>query len=58
MTYSKAQETVRRAYQAVLGRQPDAGSRGYVDKVLREHWTQGDVERELRGSAEYRNKNR
>jgi hypothetical protein len=36
MTSAKAQEIVRRAYQAVLNREPDAGSRTYVDKVLRE----------------------
>jgi hypothetical protein len=54
MTYAKAQEIVRRAYQAVLNREPDAGSRGYVDKVLRDKWSQQDVERELRRSGEYR----
>jgi hypothetical protein len=58
MTPAKAEEVVRRAYQSVLEREPDAGSRRYVDKVLREKWTQQDVERELRKSAEYRNKNR
>jgi len=54
MTYAKAQEIVHRAYQAVLNREPDAGSRGYVDKVLRDKWSQQDVERELRRSGEYR----
>jgi len=42
----------------VLGREPDSGSRGYVDRVLRERWSQQDVERELRKSDEYRAKNR
>jgi peptidase inhibitor family I36 len=56
MTYAKAQDIVRRAYLAVLNREPDPGSRGYVDKVFRDHWSQQDVERELRNSAEYRNK--
>lgn len=56
MTYEKAQEIVRRAYQSVLKREPDAGSRGYVDKVMREKWTQADIERELRKSPEYRGK--
>jgi Peptidase inhibitor family I36 len=56
MTYPKAQDIVRRAYLTVLKREPDAGSRDYVDKVMREHWTQADVERELRKSPEYRNK--
>jgi len=56
MTYAKAQDIVRRAYLSVLKREPDAGSRDYVNKVMGEHWTQADVERELRKSAEYRNK--
>ena len=50
----KAEEIVRRAYHSVLGREPDAGARGYVNRVLRDKWTQQDVERELRRSAEYR----
>ena len=54
MTYPKAQEVVRRAYLSTLKREPDAGSRGFVDKVMRDHWTQADVERELRKSSEYR----
>jgi peptidase inhibitor family I36 len=58
MTYPKAQEVVRRAYLAVLRREPDPASRGFVDRVFRDHWTQQDVERELRKSPEYRNKDR
>jgi hypothetical protein len=58
MTMPKAQEVVRRAYLAVLGREPDPGSRSYVVKVFREHWSQEDVERELRKSPEYRNSRR
>jgi hypothetical protein len=58
MTRAKAQDIVRRAYNAVLKREPDAGSQGFVDRVLRDHWSQEDVERELRKSAEYRNKGR
>jgi len=55
MTPAKAQEIVRRAYLAVLKREPDPqGSRGWVDRVLRDHWSQQDVERELRNSPEYR----
>jgi hypothetical protein len=56
MTPAKAQDIVRRAYLAVLRREPDPASRGFVDRVLRDHWSQQDVERELRNSAEYRNK--
>ena len=54
MTRARAEEIVRRAYLSVFGREPDPGSRGYVDRVLRDHWTQQDVERELRRSPEYR----
>jgi hypothetical protein len=54
MTGSRAQEVVRRAYLAVLRREPDPASRGYVEKVMRDGWTQQDVERELRRSDEYR----
>ena len=57
MTREQAEEVVRRAYESVLGREPDAGSRGYVDHVLRDHWSEGDVARELRNSDEYRSKN-
>jgi hypothetical protein len=56
MTRSRAEEIVRNAYRSVLRREPDGGSRGYVDRVLRDHWTQADVERELRRSPEYRNR--
>lgn len=56
VTRDEAEEIVRRAYQNVLRRDPDAGARGYVDRVLRDRWTQGDVERELRKSPEYRNR--
>src|SRR5262249_38715555 len=57
MTVPTAQEIVRRAYLEVLKREPDpGGSQGYVDKVIREHWSQQDVERELRKSDEYRRK--
>jgi hypothetical protein len=55
MTWPKAQEIVRQAYLNVLKREPDAaGSRGYVERVFRDKWTQADVERELRKSPEYR----
>ena len=54
MTMARAQDIVRRAYLSILKREPDPGSRGYVDKVFREHWSQEDVERELRKSDEYR----
>jgi hypothetical protein len=37
-------------------REPDPGSQGYVERVYRDGWTQQDVERDLRKSAEYRSK--
>lgn len=58
MTRQKAEEIVRQAYRSELQREPDPGSQVYVDKVLRNHWTEQDVARELRKSPEYRNKNR
>jgi hypothetical protein len=53
-----AEDIVRRAYRSVLNREPDPASAGYVERVLRDGWSQEDVERELRQSAEYRNRNR
>lgn len=58
VTQEQAEEIVRQAYEEVLGREPDAASRSYVDKVLRNQWTREDVARELRKSAEYRDKHR
>ncbi len=59
MTPAKAEEIVRQAYRSVLGREPDeAGARGYIQNVLRNGWTQREVERELRNSPEYRNRRR
>jgi hypothetical protein len=51
-----AEQLVARAYRSVLSREPDPASRVYVDKVLREHWSEADVSRELRNSPEYRAK--
>ena len=57
MTREKAEEIVKRAYRSVLGREADAGGmQGYVQRVLRDHWSEADVARALRNSDEYRNK--
>ena len=56
MTRAKAEEIVRQAYVAVLNREPDPGSRGYVDAILRKTMTREQLERELRNSPEYRNR--
>jgi Beta/Gamma crystallin len=58
MTRVKAEEIVRQAYLSVLNREPDAASRGYVDAVFRKKMTREELERELRNSPEYRNRNR
>jgi hypothetical protein len=56
MARSRAEDIVRRAYQTVLRREPDPASSGFVERVIRDGWTQADVERELRKSEEYRRK--
>ena len=53
----QAQEMVRRAYQSVLGREPDSsGSSLYVQRIRQNRWSEADVAKELRNSPEYRNK--
>lgn len=56
ITREQAQAVVRSAYQNVLGREPDPGSAGYVERVFNDHWSQQQVENELRNSVEYRQK--
>jgi hypothetical protein len=58
LTRPKAQEMVRRAYLNVFKREPDPGAAGWVDNVLRNKWSQDDLERELRNTPEFRQKNR
>ncbi len=58
MTRDEAQDIVRRAYLSVLGREPDAGSEGFVTRVLRDNWSEAEVARELRKSPEFRNRRR
>jgi hypothetical protein len=59
MTRDQAVGIVQRAYWSVLHREADAGGmEGYVQRVLRDHWSEADVARELRHSDEYRNKHR
>lgn len=55
MTVQRAEQIVRQAYLSVLRREPDPGSQPFVNHVLRDRWSQQDVERELRKSPEYRN---
>ena len=56
MTRAKAEAIVARAYRSVLKREPDPASATFVEKVLRDKWTEEDVSAELRKSPEYRNK--
>jgi hypothetical protein len=58
MTLPKARDIVRNAYLAVLQREPDPGAETYVARVMRDKWTQQDVERELRRSPEFLNRQR
>lgn len=58
LTEADAKAVVRRAYLSVLGREPDPGSAGLVERVRRDHWTEREVARELRNSEEFRNKAR
>ena len=50
----RAEESSGAPISSVLRREPDAASRGYVDRVLRDNWSQSDIERDLRKSDEYR----
>lgn len=56
MTRQRAENVVRNAYRSVLNRDPDPASEGFVEHVLRDGWSQADVERDLRRSAEYQNR--
>jgi TorA maturation chaperone TorD len=54
-----ASDMVRRAYNAVLNREPDAnGMRDYKARVINDRWTQQQLEDALRNSDEYRSKHR
>jgi hypothetical protein len=57
-TYQQAQEIVRRAYRSVLGRDPDPAASGWVNEVMKNNWSQQQLEAQLRNSQEYREKNR
>ena len=56
MTRDRAEDMVRRAYQSVLGRDPDPAARSWVDNVIRYRMTQQQLEAELRKTPEYRNR--
>jgi hypothetical protein len=56
MSRQEAEGIVQRAYQSVLGRDPDPGSKSWVDEVMKHNWNQRQLEAELRKSPEYRAK--
>ena len=54
-SYREAEAKVRRGYQSVLGRNPDAqGLRDWTQQVMSRNWNQRDLEVALRQSDEYR----
>jgi hypothetical protein len=54
-TDAEAADIVRRAYRAVLNREPDpTGLRDYKARVLRDHWSEQQIADALRQSDEYR----
>ena len=57
-TYQQAEQIVRRAYRSTLGRDPDPAARSWVNAVMKNNWSQGQLEAELRKSDEYRNRQR
>ena len=59
MSRDRAEDIVKRAYRNVLKRDADSGGlRSFTDRVLRDHWSQEDVEKALRNSDEYRHMRR
>ena len=59
MREEDARAMVRRAYLNVLRREPDqSGWDSYTQRVMRDGWTQAQLERTLRDSDEFRNMSR
>lgn len=55
-TYAEAESMVRRAYRSVFKRDPDPGARSWIDAVMKNNWSQSELERQLMQSPEYRNR--
>ena len=54
-SYRDAETIVRRSYRSVLGRNPDPqGLRNWTEQVMRNNWTERDLEFALTQSEEYR----
>lgn len=59
MTDAAASDIVRRAYNSVLNREPDAnGMRDYKARVMNDRWSEQQVMNALRNSDEYKSKHR
>jgi hypothetical protein len=53
-----AENIVRRAYQDILGREPDRdGLQSYLEKIMERGWSEQDVRNHIHGSAEWRSLN-
>jgi hypothetical protein len=57
-TDQQAEAMVARAYRTLLGRDPDPASRGWVDQVKSNNWTEQQLMDEIKKSPEYREKHR
>ena len=55
-TYPQAEAMVRQGYRRVLGREPDPGARSWVNEVMKNNWSQRQLEDALRESPEARNR--
>ena len=53
-TYPQAEAMVRQGYRRVLGREPDPGARSWVNEVVRNSWSQRQLEEALGNSPEAR----
>ena len=54
ISYREAERMVQRAYQRVFKRQPDPSSRPWVDEVIKNNWSQRQLEDALRATPEGR----
>jgi hypothetical protein len=53
LTDQQAEAMVVRAYRRLLDRDPDPASRGWIDLIKRNNWTQQQLDNEIMKSAEY-----
>lgn len=53
-SYQEADRMVQQAYRRVFGREPDRDAQPWVDEVLKNGWSQGQLEQALRNTPEGR----